>query len=124
MKENKWNVPFISSTGEDLNKPGTAGGGGGGNGIPVHPKKICENTQKYPKFIIHTAVWKTKENSYHFLKKNLFGFLLEECFLKFVSFLKFQSNIAFFWTVKSWFIIIHVAVYVVDELMLVTVKFL
>ena len=27
-KENKWNVPFISSTGEDLNKPGRPGGGG------------------------------------------------------------------------------------------------
>ena len=55
-KENKWNVPFISSTGEDLNKPGSAEGGGG-NGIPVYPKKICENTQKYPKFIQIYLKW-------------------------------------------------------------------
>ena len=26
-------------------------GGGGGSGIPVYPKKIRQNTQKYPKFI-------------------------------------------------------------------------
>ena len=30
-------------------RPG--GGGGGGSGIPVYPKKIRQNTQKYPKFI-------------------------------------------------------------------------
>ena len=30
-------------------RPG--GSGGGGSGIPVYPKKIGQNTQKYPKFI-------------------------------------------------------------------------
>ena len=31
--------------------------GGGGGGIPVYPKKIRQNTQKYPKFIqIHPKV--------------------------------------------------------------------
>ena len=30
-------------------RPG--GAGGGGSGIPVYPKKIRQNTQKYPKFI-------------------------------------------------------------------------
>ena len=30
---------------------GQQGGGGGSSGIPVYPKKIRQNTQKYPKCI-------------------------------------------------------------------------
>ena len=51
-KENKWNVPFISSTGEDLNKPGSAGGGG----VMVYQytrkkfAKIPKNTQNSSKY--------------------------------------------------------------------------
>ena len=26
-------------------------GGGGGSGIPVYPNNICQNTQKFPKFL-------------------------------------------------------------------------
>ena len=50
-KENKWNVPFISSTGEDLNKPGSAGGG-----VMVYQytrkkfAKIPKNTQNSSKY--------------------------------------------------------------------------
>ena len=36
----------------ETSRPGSARkGGGGGSGIPVYPKKIRQNTPKYPKFI-------------------------------------------------------------------------
>ena len=46
----------------DQGRPG--GRGGGGSGIPVYPKKIRQNTQKYPKLMeaLYTVYLKFKES--------------------------------------------------------------
>ena len=51
LRETNYNILSLCKPATTTQGRPGGSGGGGGSGIPVYPKKIGQNTQKYPKFI-------------------------------------------------------------------------